>query len=505
MAELNEYKWKSTKVQGAQAGNSSGGSGPMPLEKSYSWYKRIIENTGTREQKLQRFDQMDRESVEISRALDLIAEDISSMNADREDIFNVIYDDVDDVKKTTVKTLEYFKDLWEERTRFDKDFFHHVRDVLKNGTKFFIKQPDGSLKPLIDERVIGYVQDPKDESKVSHYLYDEGRSYRNEDNRLIQGSNNSTVKPIPVEDMVVLKIGTGAFGESILENVYSLWKKLQLLEDSIVIYRVIRAPERRVFYIDTGTMPEHKRDAVIEKYKLKLRQKKVLENGNVSSDFDPHSAVEDYFIPTSSSGRGSKVETLQGGGSSGSENLNDAKWFSRKLAAKLRIPFSMIDIHQEGSQDQYSDARVGQVYAEEVRYMGMVYRLQFQLIDPINEHFYEFCKYRDFEIPEGIELEVNTPNSFAEYKNLEINQARLNVYTSADNVEHLSKKFTLKKFMGLDDEEIMENENMALKEKGLDDNQIKKLSDTERSNIVYGDARLGEEYGISGNESGGRW
>lgn len=497
--QLNERSWKSINVQ-----NRYNSSGPLGLEdyneRSMSWFRRIIDNAGPREEKLKRYDMMDHDSVEITRALDIIAEDVSSVNGDNEDIFSIEYEDEFNVKKTLLKTIEQMKDQWKTRTGFGDEFYNHARDILKYGCKIFLIRPDGSLKELIQSRIVGYVIDHKDDTKISHYLYDDQKQYKNEEgdeighSKHVDGNKRSYV-PIPVNDLLVLKVGSGPYGCSILEKVFSLWRRLQLLEDSIVIYRVVRAPERRVFYIDTGALPPAKANAYVNQVKLRMKQKQISRNGKLTTEFDPFSTGEDYYIPQTSEGRGSRIESLQGGAQTG--EMDDVRWFAKKLAMALRIPVSMIDTHSDTRDaPMFNDARVGQIYQEEMRYMGYIKRLQGQIGNDLSDNFVKFCKEREIKLPPNTKLCINEAQNFAVYKEIELNQQLLNVYNSAQNIRPLAGRVSFEKYLNMDLEEIMDNETMKLREMGLDEDVIKDMPDHVKMNLVYGDGRLGADYGI---------
>ena len=108
------------------------------------------------------------------------------------------------------------------------------------------------------------------------------------------------------------------FGQSVLEQVFKVYKQKELLEDAIIIYRVQRAPERRVFYIDVGNMPSHLAMQFVERVKTEIHQRRIPSSTGggtnvIDSSYNPLSINEDYFFPQTAEGRGSKVETLPGG------------------------------------------------------------------------------------------------------------------------------------------------------------------------------------------------
>lgn len=501
---LLENQWNPVKL-----GNRKGGGYSVSTyEVSSSWYNNQLNNTGDRKIRLQRYHDMDNSTVEISRALDVIAEDVSSCNADDEEVFLLKYPDDAKVLKSTLKMMEDMKEVWQERTEMDALFFERVRKTLKFGATFFYKKPDGSLKELHTEKMAGYILDPEDEDIVTHYVYDESlpRLYdvnKRTDAKAIghMQKKEDSLQPIPVSDLLVFKIGDGPFGESILERVYSTWKRMDLLRNAVVIYRVVRASERRIYYIDVGNLQGPKREAAIEKQRMRLMQKQATRKGHdITTEFDPHSTTEDIFIPTNSTGKGSRVETLQSGGALG--ELSDLNYFTRSLAAGMRIPPSMIDTHDE-ERNTYSDMRVGQVYQIEMRYMGYVRRFAKMFARKLEENFLDFCKRRDVIPHERMWLDISPSQSFALYKQMETQQQMLNIYNSTMQINAMSRKYALQQFMHMEHDDLENNEIDKLKEFGLEEEVINDMPEHHVNNIVYGDGRMLSEYGIEANPQGG--
>ena len=120
-----------------------------------------------------------------------------------------------------------------------------------------------------------------------------------------------------------------------------VYKQKELLEDAIIIYRIQRAPERRIFYVDVGNMPSHMAMSFVERVKNEIHQRRIPSQtgGGVNimdTTYNPLSINEDYFFPQTAEGRGSKVETLPGGTNLG--EIDDLKYFTNKLFRGLRIP-----------------------------------------------------------------------------------------------------------------------------------------------------------------------
>lgn len=473
---------------------------------SSSWYNKALDSTGVRKTRLRHFFDMDK-TVEISKALDILAEDISSENADNETSIEVKYDDNITFKKTTIKLIESVKDIWIERTKFDRRLFQRVRKTLKYGATFYQEKADGSLREIHPERIVGYICDQEDDETITHYIEDPSVPLMDDifANRHVSGiathqsTKESDYITHPVDTLVILKVGDGPYGKSILEPVYKVWRQQTLIEDAILIYRVTRAAEKRVYYIDTGNLSGPRRQQAIEQQRMKLMQKQITQtktlDGGIDSQYDPHSTVEDIFIPTNSQGKGSRVEVLPG--ASNINETRDLDYFVRKLASGLRIPTSMIDTQSdEQSSGQYSDMRVGTIYAVEMRYLGHVKRMARVFSFELTRNFLSFSTKRNVVIPKGVCLVLNDPNSFAKYKDMEVMQQSLNLVSSTSQIQSFSKRYVLEKFMYMDEEELRRNEEMKLNELGFDEDQIKKMEEFDIFNIVYGDGRAATKYGM---------
>lgn len=470
---------------------------------STNWYRQALDSGGIRRQRLENYNAADTCSVTIARALDILAEDISASNADDNDSIIIDYPDDAKITKTKMKnTLDKLR-IWKDRTEMEDKAFDRIRETLKYGITFYRKGIDGSLSEIPTEEIIGYILSSETSNDVTHYIRDKNveplacsgkltmqrKRYEGEDR----------YEFIEIDKLVVLKVGDTPFGRSIIERVFRRWKQTTMLEDAILIYRIVRSPERRVFYVDTGNLQGAKREAVIEKQRLRLMQSKQQKSGEVVSDYDPQSMAEDIFIPTNAQGRGSKVEVLQGG--QGLGDLEDLKYFSRQLAAGLQVPFSMLD-SEESQNSQFNDARVGQVYQAEMRYLGHIKRFQRQFAETLEKNFSEFCNARDFEIEVQAIFRFAESMSYAQYKQMELDQASLNVYNSTTQATSLSGRFTLQRFMNLTQEEIQYNEKTLMMQKGIPEKDIKDIPDDIVLNIVYGDGSKGSKWGIKADSGG---
>lgn len=482
-------RWKPVNVSKLRQ-TTSGGS--MGWNAQNNWYNNLVSNTEDYKKRLERYDLMDSSTVDVSRALDIIAEDISSDGAEDNDIFNIDFPEEAEVKPNTSKTLNRMLRKWEETTEFDYRFFDYVREAIKYGGIFFRVNNDGSLTKLPLENFAGVEVDKKDTSKVVKYLYvDPAKQDPNK--------KELEAESIKVENMLIMKVGDEPYGTSVLEKVYRIWKQLQLLEDAVVIYRIVRAPERRVFYIDIGRMSATKSESYIERIRARMNQKQISKNNKVETEYNPSSMQEDFYIATTSEGKGSRVETLPGGDNLG--RIEDLQYFNKKLALGLRIPPSYLDSYSDSSMgggQQYNDGRVGTAYIAELRYVGFVKRIQKAFSKNLYLNYKKFIEANDVKMPEDIIFQIEPPQSFAEYRLNDLNSTLMNTFMSAENLRSFSKQYALEKFMQMDKDEVFENEVRKLMEMGHTEAQARKMKPHERMQKVYG-----EEDPMGGGFGGG--
>ena len=249
-----------------------------------------------------------------------------------------------------------------------------------------------------------------------------------------------------------------------LESVFKVYKQKELLEDAIIIYRVQRAPERRVFYIDVGNMPSHMAMQFVERVKNEIHQRRIPSSTGggtsvVDSSYNPLSINEDYFFPQTAEGRGSKVETLPGGTNLG--EIDDLRYFTNKLFRALRIPSSYLPTGPDDSSAVFSDGRVGTAYIQELRFNKYCERLQSLIEGEFDLEFKLFMKNQGIVIDDSLfDLRFNPPQNFAAYRLSELDTSRVQTFTTMQEVPYMSKRFAMKRYLGLSQEEIIENERL---------------------------------------------
>jgi hypothetical protein len=259
------------------------------------------------------------------------------------------------------------------------------------------------------------------------------------------------------------------FGRSILEQIYKVYKQKELLEDAILIYRVSRAPERRIFKIDVGNMPSHLAMQFVERVKNEMHQRRIptITGGGqnmMDSSYNPLSINEDYFFPQGADGRGSSVDTLQGGSNLG--EIDDLKYFNNKMARGLRVPSSYLPTGPDDSDRALSDGKVGTALIQEYRFNQYCERLQALIAQKLDDEFKMFLKWRGFNIDSGLfSIGFNAPQNFASYRQSELDNTRIQAFMQMEPLPYMSKRFLLERFLGLTEEEIKQNEEQWREER----------------------------------------
>lgn len=247
------------------------------------------------------------------------------------------------------------------------------------------------------------------------------------------------------------------YGSSIIEPARRIWRQLVLVEDAMLVYRVIRSPERRVFYIDVGNTPPNDIPNVLEQAKTTLKSQEVVDKtqGRVDQRYNPWSVDIDYFLPVRGTETGTRIETLPGGVNTTA--IDDVEYILNKLFTAVGVPKPYLN-YSEGLS---SKANLAQ---EDVRFARTVNQIQQVIISELNKiaaihlaaHGYDGSDLIDFT------LQLSNPSTMAVQQQLELVRTRFEI--AATKPEQISDNFVYKKVFFLSDEEIKEEEEHVVAE-----------------------------------------
>jgi hypothetical protein len=185
----------------------------------------------------------------------------------------------------------------------------------------------------------------------------------------------------------------------------------------------------------------------------------------MDASYNPLSINEDFFFPfNGESGRGSSVDTLPGGSNLG--EIDDLKYFNNKMARGLRVPSSYLPTGPDDSDRAMNDGRVGTALIQEYRFNQYCMRLQRLIMQKLDDEFKMFLRWRGFNIDAGIfSINLCEPQNFASYRQSELDTTRITAFSQLEPLAYMSKRFMMKRYLGLTEEEIVENETLWAEER----------------------------------------
>jgi len=476
---------------------------PGPARTNYSSYlPDVYVGSPNRVERYGQYNTMDMDS-EVNAALDILAEFCTQINDENKTNFKFNFNKR--ATNTEITILGQYLKQWCKNNQFDTRMFRVFRNVFKYGDAFFIRDPEtGKWFHIDPAKITRIIVNESEGKKPEQYLVKDvnlnfahlvattpnittgnitgagktegyftgggrgmvGNAPQQAGSRFQVGEGEIA---IDAEHIVHLSLSEGLdnnypFGNSLLESIFKVYKQKELLEDAIIIYRVQRAPERRVFYVDVGNMPSHLAMAFVERVKTEIHQRRIPSTTGggtnvIDSSYNPLSINEDYFFPQTAEGRGSKVETLPGGTNLG--EIDDLRYFTNKLVRGLRIPSSYLPTGADDGASQFNDGRVGTAYIQELRFNNYCERLQGLVAEEFNQEFKRYLLEKGVNIDVAMfDIAFQEPLNFAAYRQSELDNARIPTFAQVQQIPFISNRFAMKRFLGMSPEEIAENERM---------------------------------------------
>ena len=262
-------------------------------------------------------------------------------------------------------------------------------------------------------------------------------------------------------------LGNDAFlpyGSSVLEAARRIWRQLILVEDAMLVYRVVRAPDRRVFYIDVGNVPPEDIANYMEQAQSQLKKSQVVDKqtGRVDLRYNPMSVDEDYFIPVRGSQSGTKIDPLAGGANAAA--IEDVQYIQKKLFAALKIPKAYLG-YDEGLG---AKATLSQ---EDIRFSRTIARIQRTIVSELNKIAIIHLHANGFDGPDllDFDLKLTNPSTIAMQQKLELYNTKFQIAGSANGIPNLvDKRWVRKKIFQMTDEEIEAIDEGLLKDKEVE-------------------------------------
>jgi hypothetical protein len=383
-------------------------------------------------------------------------------------------EDNQDVSDSAVVTVRAALRQWCNLQQLTRRNFSIARCMIKYGDCFFKKSSDTRRWEYVDPINVVGIEVDQYGNKISYHLK---TPTVNAQPSVTRSDQVFVVQAAAVIHFTMSdEMGDSApFGQSVLRPIYRVYRQLSMLEDAVIIYRIVRAPERRVFYLDVGNMNAQQTKRYMETVKTEQRQKRIpgVSQNNamdvVDGAYDPQSISQDLFFPVTAGGRSSRVEVLPGGTEDFGTTL--LKKFEEKIFRGLRIPTSYMGASATGGTDpQTNDGKVGIAYIEELRFCKFIQRLQMRMNQIFDEEFKIYMKVCGLQIDDEVfQIRLPEPANFALYRQAALDADLVSSFKNIEDTDLLSRRLLLKRYLGLTDDEIQMNEVLRKEEQGIKD------------------------------------
>jgi len=255
---------------------------------------------------------------------------------------------------------------------------------------------------------------------------------------------------------------------SYLHKAIKSINQLRMIEDSLVIYRLSRAPERRIFYIDVGNLPKQKAEQYLRDVMMRYRNKLVYDanTGEIRDDKKYMAMLEDFWLPRREGGRGTEISTLPGGQNLG--EITDIEYFKKKLYRSLNVPPSRMD-----GEGGFNLGRSSEILRDELKFTKFVARLRKRFSNMFNDMLKTQLILKNIITPEDwemmsehIQYDFLYDNHFSELKEAELMNERLSLAATAEAYigKYYSQDYVRRKILRQTDVEILEQDALIKKE-----------------------------------------
>ena len=411
------------------AGQKFERAGYNPLD-NFSSYNMDTQNRLTRYSDFEQMEFM----PELASALDIYADEITTFN-----VYNRMLriQCPDEEIKQILETL-YYKVLniefnlygWSRTMCKYGDFYLYLDIDADLGIKNVIGLPSKEI-----ERLEG--QDKANPNYIQYQWNSAGITFENWQVADFRILGNDKYAP---------------YGTSVLDSSRRIWRQLTLLEDAMMSYRIVRSPERKVFYVDVGNIPAQEVEQFMQRFITSMKRNQIVDpsTGQVDLRYNPMSVEEDYFIPVRG-GVSTKIENLPGGAFTG--DIDDVKYLRDKLFAALKIPQSYLIRGEAGEEDK------GALAQKDIRFARTVQRLQRSVITELEKigiiHLFTLG-FRGEDLIK-FSLRLNNPSKISELQELETWRTKFDVAAAATD-GFFSKRWIAHNLFDISDEEFLRNQ-----------------------------------------------
>jgi len=409
-------------------------SGQSFKKKSYNPFEAIQSSIMANQSRAERYSDFDQMEFmpELASTLDIYADEMTTNNHFRK-LINI--DCQNDEIKQILHTLYY------STLNLEANLFGWCRTMVKFGDFFLyldideqlgVKSVLGLPSPEV-ERLEG--QDESNSSYVQFQWNSAGMTFENWQVAHFRILGQDKYSP---------------YGTSILEPARRIWRQLSLMEDAMMAYRVVRSPERRVFYIDTGNIPPQEVEQYMQRIITQMKRNQIVDpsTGRVDLRYNPMSIDEDFYIPVRGQQSGTRIENLPGGQFTSA--IDDVKYLRDKLFSAIKIPQSYLARGDGATEDKSTLAQ------KDIRFARTIQRLQRTIVTELEKigiiHLYTLGFRNDDLIK--FKLSLNNPSRIAELQEIEHFKSQLEVAATAKD-QGFSKRWIFENLFKINKRELV--------------------------------------------------
>jgi len=408
---------------------------------------------------------------EIADALDEICDE--SINPDENDdicILKFKNTDLDSDKKGEIQT-EFQKYM--EHFDLHNNGWQYIRQLLIEGELYFEQIIHENY---VKEGVLGVINIPSDlidpvygniqNMLVKGFLYQKPIFDKNDPRKV------EKYEPIPYEENQVVYINNSCYNETkefivpFIENARRAYRQLSMIEDAVVIHRMVHAPLRFVFNVDVGTLPVPKAEAYLRKLQTQYWSSKTFdaEQGDIVKKYSPQSTLDSYWFAKRQGQEATTVQEI--GGATSLDELADLHFFIKKLYRSLKVPSSRLD-----PEDAFRDGT--DILREELKFANMVRRQQQKFASGLKRGFITHLKlremFKEWDLTEqNINVLFNPPTNFYDLRNNQKLDLKINMFNNMISTQKISTTMAMKKALDWKDKDILANRELLRKDAELE-------------------------------------
>jgi len=490
---LSKYSVSSNVIEG---GNPANGIGGIVLDDKYSNY--IYANVDQDKGKRLRDYRIMAAFSEVSDALDEICDEFLNRDNDGEFVKLDIKsgDQSEEVQKEIKKEFKKFVEYF----NFDERGWEYVRNLLVDGELYFehiihSKSPESGILGIISipTEIVDPIYDNVQNYLIKGFLL--RKPILDPTRTTLQNKSLVRMQLVPLDKNQVTYINSGVWNEEktfrlpFIEKARRAYRQLSQIEDAIVIYRLVRAPERLVFNVDVGSMNAPQAEAYLKRLMNQYWSRKTFDksqgnDGRVVQAFNPQSMLDNFWFAKREGSQGTNVTSLAGGQNLG--QLDDLIYFIKKLYSALKVPTNRVDPNSQTKDGS-------EVLREELKFAKFIIRLQQQFSVSIRDSFVTHLKLKKlwdkYSLKEPhLKVAFNPPSNFYELREQQKFELKSNNFNAMAGNDMIAPSYAQKLYLGWDDEKIAANREWLKKDAALrwEKSQIETAGPNWREAVVQG-------------------